>query len=161
MSTDGLDLRLNTSFDLGGAGKLENRLTVSYINKYEIELLQGLIVKYDGLVGYPDLRANLSNRWSYGDFSFDWSINYIDGQLDPDGYDFENEEVIPGSQVGGYATNDVQVSWKSPWNATIAVGATNVGDRYPELVDFDGRPWNFNLYDAYGRTVYFRYTQTF
>ena len=161
LSTDGLDLRLNTSFDLGGAGKLENRLTVSYINKYEIELLQGLIVKYDGLVGYPDLRANLSNRWSYGDFSFDWSINYIDGQLDPDGYDFENEEVIPGSQVGGYATNDVQVSWKSPWNATIAVGATNVGDRYPELVDFDGRPWNFNLYDAYGRTVYFRYTQTF
>ena len=161
LSTDGLDLRLNTSFDLGGMGKLENRLTVSYINKYEIELLQGLIVKYDGLVGYPDLRASLANRWAYGDFAFDWNINYIDGQVDPDGYDFENEEVIVGARVGGYATNDVQVSWKSPWNATIAVGAVNVGDRYPELVPFDGRPWNFNLYDAYGRTVYFRYTQQF
>ena len=43
----------------------------------------------------------------------------------------------------------------------MTIGATNVGDRYPELTAFDGRPWNFYLYDAYGRTTYFRYTQTF
>ena len=31
-----------------------------------------------------------------------------------------------------------QVAWSAPWNGKIAVGATNVGDRYPELVPFDG-----------------------
>ena len=69
--------------------------------------------------------------------------------------------IAPALQVGGYATNDLQFTWNAPWNAKIALGATNIGDRYPELVPFDGRPWNFYLYDAYGRTVYFRYTQTF
>ena len=28
-------------------------------------------------------------------------------------------------------------------------------------VGYDGRPFNFYLYDAYGRTTYFRYTQSF
>src|SRR5690606_10521736 len=112
-----------------------------------------------GRLGSPDLRANLANEWTLGDFAFSWNINYIDGQKDPD--EIDDGEVIPGLQVGGYATNDVQVVWSAPWNAKIAVGAMNVGDRYPELVEYDGRPWNFYLYDAYGRTVYFRYTQTF
>ncbi|HET8819311.1 MAG TPA: hypothetical protein VFM73_07190, partial [Xanthomonadaceae bacterium] len=94
-------------------------------------------------------RANLQNIWSMGDWNIVHGVNYIEGQEDSSG------------QVGGYATNDLQVSWEAPWNATIAVGATNIGDRYPELVDYDGRPWNFYLYDAYGRTTYFRYTQRF
>src|SRR5690606_40179362 len=64
-------------------------------------------------------------------FAFSWNINYIDGQKDPD--EIDDGEVIPGLQVGGYATNDVQVVWSAPWNAKIAVGAMNVGDRYPEL----------------------------
>ena len=85
----------------------------------------------------------------YGNQDFIFNTNYIEGQEDSTG------------QVGGYATNDVQVAWDAPWNATIAVGATNVGDRYPELVGYDGRPWNFYLYDAHGRTTYFRYTQRF
>ena len=84
--------------------------------------------------------------------AFTWNINYIGGQEEPNS---------TTQQVGGYATNDVQVAWSAPWNGKVAVGAMNVGDRYPELVAFDGRPWNFNLYDAYGRTIYLRYTQTF
>ena len=36
LQTDGVDFRANTDFDFGGAGRLQNRLTVSYINKYEI-----------------------------------------------------------------------------------------------------------------------------
>lgn len=150
LKTDGLDFRANTDFDFGTAGRLQNRLTVSYINKYDVTTPQGIVIEYSGLLGYPDLRANLGNDWAFGDWNFTWNINYIAGQ-----------ESSATSQVGGYATNDVQVSWSAPWNGKIAVGATNVGDRYPELVAFDGRPWNFYLYDAYGRTVYLRYTQTF
>ncbi|MBO9716107.1 MAG: TonB-dependent receptor [Pseudoxanthomonas sp.] len=149
LKTDGLDFRANTDFDFGGAGRLQNRLTVSWINKYDVTTPQGIVIEYAGLPGYPELRANLANDWAYGDWNFTWNVNYIEGQSDSD------------SSVGGYATNDVQVAWSAPWNGKVAVGATNVGNRYPQLVPFDGRPWNFYLYDAYGRTIYLRYTQTF
>ena len=152
LETDGIDFRANTDFDLGGAGRLQNRLTVSWVNKYDVTTINGEVIEYAGRLGTPDLRANLSNDWAFGDWAFTWNINYIDGQQDP-GDD--------GLSVGGYATNDVQVAWSAPWNGKVAIGATNVGDRYPELVPYDGRPWNFYLYDAYGRTVYLRYTQTF
>ena len=156
LETDGIDFRANTDFDFGTAGRLQNRLTVSWINKYDVTQINGEVVEYAGILGSPDLRANLQNDWTYGDWTFTWNINYIDGQQNP-----RLANGNPGLQVGGYATNDVQVSWQAPWNGKVAVGAMNVGDRYPELVPYDGRPWNFYLYDAYGRTVYFRYTQTF
>lgn len=144
LKTNGLDLRINTKFDLGAAGRLSNQLAVSYINSYKIDQFE-----YIGNLGQPQWRAGLNNTWDYGDLSVSWNVNYIDGQEDSTG------------QVGGYATNDLQFSYKTPWNSTVAIGANNVGDRYPELVGYDNRPWNFNLYDAYGRTIYFRYTQQF
>lgn len=149
LKTNGFDFNLRTDFDLGGAGKLENALQVSYINKYDIISVVGDVSNQAGIVGQPDLRAALRNTWSLGDFTVGFSTNYIDGQSDSTG------------NVGGYATNDVYVNYKTPWKAAITIGANNVGDRYPELVGFNGRPWNFSLYDAYGRTVYFRYTQSF
>ena len=149
LKTDGLDFNLRTNFDLGGVGKLENALQVSYVNKYDVISVVGDTTNQAGILGAPDLRAALRNTWSMGDFTVGFNTNYIRGQEDSTG------------QVGGYATNDVFANYKTPWKATVTIGANNVGDRYPELVDFNGRPWNFNLYDAYGRTVYFRYTQTF
>ena len=145
LDTDGIDFRMNTNFDLGKYGQLRNQLTISYINSYDIDDGLGNVTEFLDINGYPDRRGSLNNTWTFGDFTAGWNINYI-GENGP---------------VGGYATNDVQLSWQAPWNGQITVGATNVGDRYPELVAFDGRPWNFYLYDAYGRTTYLRYTQTF
>ena len=149
IKTSGLDFNLRTDFDLGTAGRLQNALQISYITKYDLISVVGDKFDQRGLLGQPDARAALRNTWSLGDFTVGWNTNFIRGQEDSTG------------QVGGYATNDVFVNYKAPWNGTITLGANNVGDRYPELVGFQGRPWNFNLYDAYGRTVYFRYTQTF
>jgi len=150
LSTNGLDLRVNTNFEMGSYGEMNNSLSVSYVRSYEIDDGIGNVTEFAGNRGTPDLRAGLANSWNYGDFTVGWNINYIRSQFNG-----------TGPTVGGYATNDVQLSWKAPWNGTIALGATNVGNRYPELLAFDGRPWNFNLYDAYGRTSYLRYTQTF
>lgn len=145
LKTSGLDFRANTNFDLGGMGKLRNQLSVSYVDKYDVSDSQGRMIDQLDLKGTPDIRANLANTWEYGDFAVGFNTNYIGAN----------------ANVGGYATNDVQFTYKTPWNARISVGATNVGDRYPELIAYDGRPWNFYLYDAYGRTTYFRYVQTF
>jgi iron complex outermembrane receptor protein len=150
LDTDGLDLKLSANFDLGSAGRLDSQLTVNQLLGYELKGF-GFTSEFRGQVGFPERRAGLQNRWSYGDFGVAWNVNYIEGQTSSSG----------GQDIGGYATNDLQLSWNSPWNAVLIVGATNLGDRYPALVPFDGRPWNFNLYDAYGRTVYARYVQSF
>ncbi len=160
LKTDGFDFNLRTEFDLGGAGKLNNALQVSYVKKFDIISIVGDVTNEAGIKGQPDLRAALRNTWALGDFTVGWNINYIGDNKDPNFLD-EDGELVVEPTVGGYATNDVFVNYKTPWKASITVGANNVGDRYPELVDFDGRPWNFRLYDAYGRTVYFRYTQSF
>jgi len=150
LDIDGLDLKVSTGFELGNAGRLDSQLMVHHMLGYEVTGL-GFTAEYRGQTGYPKLRAGLQNRWTFGDFSVAWNVNYIEGQASDTG----------GQDIGGYATNDLQLSWKSPWNAAVTVGATNIGDRYPQRVPFDGRPWNFNLYDAYGRTVYLRYVQSF
>ncbi|MCB1569249.1 MAG: TonB-dependent receptor, partial [Xanthomonadales bacterium] len=160
LKTDGFDLRFNTDFDLGNAGSLRNMLVLSRVNSYEVTSGISDTIDYVGYMGSPKNRVSLQNFWSIGDFEISWNINYIDGQTDPDGVDAYGNPV-PGDRVGGYATNDLQFGWNAPWNGKFVIGATNVGDRYPELVAYDGRPWNFYLYDAYGRTPYFRYTQTF
>ncbi|HLS84575.1 MAG TPA: TonB-dependent receptor [Arenimonas sp.] len=152
VTTKGIDARINTNFDLGNWGELSNRLTVSWIDEYEVDDQRGSVIDFAGRFGTPDLRATLYNSWTFGDWTASWNVNYIEGQ---------SNNTTAASYTGGYATNDVQLTWRAPWNATISVGAINVGDRYPELKDYDGRPWNFYLYDAYGRTTYIRYTQTF
>jgi iron complex outermembrane receptor protein len=60
-----------------------------------------------------------------------------------------------------YTTANVAVTYKLPTKTNLTIGALNVGDKLPELNGYDGRPWNFNLYDSLGRQVYFRVTQAF
>jgi iron complex outermembrane receptor protein len=149
LDTDGLDVNIRTTFDFGGAGSLASHLNVASINNFEINGLGN----QTGLIGLPNLRSALQNSWTLGDFTFTVNSNFIKGQQRTTATDPRN--------VGGYTTHDVQVQWNAPWNAKIALGATNVGDKYPALVQVGGRPWNFFLYDAYGRTPYLRYTQSF
>ena len=144
LATSGLDFTGRTRFDLGG-GRMTNLLQVGYVHDYTIDDGDDLA----GTLGYPELRATLNNQYNTGAWTFGTITRYIAGQEDSTG------------QVGGYTLNDLYVNVKAPWNGDFTVGVNNVGNRYPELVNYDGRPWNFNLYDAYGRTVYFRYTQKF
>ncbi len=162
LETSGLDFNLRTRFDLGGMGKLENWLQVAHVLDYTVT--DGVVEKDRlGWVTSPDLRGSLRNTWSYGDFTVNWNINYIGDQENPrtTPADYGDIAAGAGTRVGSYATNDVAFTYNAPWNASVTLGATNIGDRYPELVGYDNRPWNFYLYDAYGRTVYFRYTQKF
>ncbi len=162
LETAGFDFNLRTRFELGNWGRMENWLQVASISDFTIT--DGPTKKDRlGWVGAPDLRGGLRNTWTFGDISFNWNINYIGDQENPAtpptfGYLGSSGA---GQTVASYTTNDIAFTYNAPWNASITLGVNNVGDRYPELVSFDGRPWNFNLYDAYGRTPYVRYTQKF
>ena len=63
-------------------------------------------------------------------------------------------------------TRDLQVAYDIPVvNGTIALGALNVFDKEPDVrsagTDGNGRNYNFDLYDQYGRQPYVKYTQRF
>ncbi|AXA83397.1 TonB-dependent receptor [Lysobacter oculi] len=146
LNTNGLDLAARTRFDLAG-GRMQNMLQIGYVNEYTIDDGEDLA----GTVGAPDVRANLSNQYNTGAWTFGTITRYIKGQQDPGAT----------RRVGGYTLNDVYATVKAPWNGDFTIGVNNVGNRYPQLYSYDGRPWNFNLYDAYGRTIYLRYTQKF
>lgn len=144
VETDGIDAIINAKFDLGDWGKLNHQLNISKLNGYVVDEGEEQV----GLEGLPEYRAVLQNSWSKGDFDFIYNVRYT-----------HDNGPIPSQTL-----NDIQVNWNAPWKGQFTVGATNIEDELPFLgagASFGGRNFNFNLYDAYGRTIYLRYTQRF
>ncbi|TVQ34265.1 MAG: TonB-dependent receptor [Wenzhouxiangella sp.] len=113
--------------------------------------------------GVPRYRAVLANRYSWGDFSFAYNLNYISGQCNTmSAGQFENQAICNG-RTPSWTTHDVQANYFTPWNGRITVGAQNLWGRTPPigLGAFGSRDYDFNLYDAYGTIPYIRYTQSF
>ena len=175
-TTSGYDLTLRTNFDLGGYGTLRN----SFVGSYVADIAGTNGVNYSGRPGYPRLRANLNNMWSFSDWEFIWNTSYIHHTQSmtyrdwlgdttyglPAGATFEEySEGLVGKTMASYTTHDVQVNYKAPWNATITLGVKNVADRSPTrdyLYEYyRSDTVDTYLYDPWGRVPYFRYTQRF
>ncbi|MCA0177728.1 MAG: TonB-dependent receptor [Proteobacteria bacterium] len=143
----GIDLNMLLNFGLGEYGKLRNEFQLSYVLTSKTN-----DVDDNGTLGSPKYRATLNNSWSWGDFGVAWNINMI----------ASNGSVAKKNYVGTYVTHDVQVDWDTPIKGgKLTLGVVNLGNKAPSLVPYDGRNFNFYLYDSYGRTPYFRYTQRF
>ncbi|WP_305805681.1 TonB-dependent receptor [Stenotrophomonas sp. YIM B06876] len=147
VKTDGVDLTLRTNFDLGNWGSLANMMQASYQRSYTIDGGENQA----GLQGFPHTRATLNNTWSRGDWSAVYNVRYIGS----------NGSNTDGDYTKAYVTHDVQLSLAMPWNAKVMLGVNNLTNKLPELIAYDGRPFNFYLYDAYGRSPYVRYEQRF
>lgn len=162
IETDGFDLNVRTTFDLGAWGELRNQFQYSHVANYDVN--GGSVLN---LPGFPEFRAALSTQWSKGDFSFTWNITHIDSTsssqqslIDAYGPAADYGYAL---DVASWTTHDVQVTWNAPWNGRLTLGVNNVLDKDPSLdpLNSGGRGFDFNLYDGYGRVPYFRYTQTF
>jgi len=141
VQTDGVDATLRGNFDLGGSGKLNSTLQASWIHEQTVDGGENLA----GINGFPKVRATWSNAWSRGDWSANLAARYIG----------------PNGDYSHYTTYDANVGIELPWNAKATVGVNNLSNKMPEMIGYDGRPFNFYLYDAYGRTPYIRYEQRF
>ncbi|MCU7996263.1 TonB-dependent receptor [Shewanella glacialipiscicola] len=151
LETSGLDLNLRTNFDFGEAGSLNQTLQVSHILDYSIDGGRDNVKD----PGTPQQRMSLSNVYNFSDFDFAWNINLIGDQY---------EDVVDGVQeghVGSWVTHDIQVTYTSPWNSKISVGAENAFAKEPQLIGYDGREYNYNLYNGWGRIMYVRFSQSF
>lgn len=65
-------------------------------------------------------------------------------------------------RVGSNAFHDIQVSYRLPWDGTVAVGSNNVFDHRGPIM-FSKPESSFPYYGGFdiGRTVYVKYSQRF
>lgn len=152
LETNGLDLATELKFDLGNYGRIVNRLRGVYILSFKIDGDEQLKDP-----GYPELRANMSTTYSISDFEFAWNLSYVDSTASViNGFTQQQSGHVPS-----WTTHDFQANYNAPWNGTVTVGVNNAFNRMPDNIPYDGRPYNFYLFDAYGRTPYINYTQRF
>ena len=66
------------------------------------------------------------------------------------------------NRTGSNTFNDLQFSWNAPWNATVAIGANNVGEHVGPTL-YSQPSANVSYYGGFdiGRFTYVKYTQRF
>lgn len=149
INTSGIDINLATDFDLGNYGRLTNELLTSYVLEYKIDSGADII----GDAQFPQFRAILRTVWQYGDFGVAYNINHIDGQ------DTALSATLDG--LSSFTTHDIQVNYDTPFNFRVTAGVDNIGDKDPVVDPGEGRGFNEQLYDGYGRITYLRVRHDF
>lgn len=154
--TSGLDLNFKTNFNFGEFGRLNQNLQVSYAIDSSVDGGRNLVGERNpGIPGsMPRSRVAFGNVYTISDFDFSWNMNLIEGQN-------RYRDLSTTQRLGTWVTHDLQVTYNTSWNGKISVGALNAFEKAPELINAGGRNYNFNLYDAYGRVTYVRYSQSF
>jgi iron complex outermembrane recepter protein len=157
LETSGLDFEGNLRFNLGTLGNITAMARYVHILEYKIDNGRDQI----GDPAYPEWRATAAAQWKVWDIAATWNTSMIGDQAQAVG-------VVPGGgvvrtgHIGTYITHDLQLSYYAPWNGEITVGAINIFGKEPSAKSaFDGRDYNFYLYDQYGQQPYIRYTQRF
>ncbi|HFK2922488.1 TPA: TonB-dependent receptor [Stenotrophomonas maltophilia] len=176
METEGYDLGIKYRLPELAIGQFNIDWTTSYTAKYDE---QGQNSAGDnimiGRVSEPGLfrvRSNLGVNWQYGDFGVNYTARYYSGMKEScisldDGWcdapnHMANGESDPLRHTGSNTFHDLQVSWKAPWDATIALGANNVFDHKGSL-QYSAPNSAFAYYGGFdvGRFLYMKYTQRF
>lgn len=144
--------------------------------------LFGTVGEYNGAPTWR-LRSNLTTTWTKGDFDATWAARYYSAldeacPFNSNGYfeygitptDLCNKDVLGGSgeviaeenHIGSRVYHDLQVGWKTPWNAKVSIGGRNVFAKDPPITrnsfahSFDG------AYDLPGGGFYYlQYVQKF
>ena len=151
LETSGIDIKATANFDFGSAGALVSNVQVSHTFDYSIDGGRNLVED----IGMPRQRAVWNNSYNIGDLTFGYNLNMIGSTA---------EDTVDGEQlghIGTYVTHDVQVNYTSPWNNKFTFGIQNAFEKLPSFVGYDGRDYNYYLYDGYGRVYYVRFQQNF
>jgi len=151
----GVDLTATARYKLLGKD-IDQRLTWSRMNSYVDDGDE-----IAGTAGLPKDRVVLSTKIPVmPKMDFFWYANYIGPHGDAEA----------GTRYSGHTSQDVQLIWDTPIKGgRVSVGVVNLTGWYPckdgigsaNCIPYDGRPFNFYLYDSYGRQPYVRFTQRF
>lgn len=139
--TTGFDITTSYDKDLT-FGKLSIDSQITYTKSDILELFEGRVFDFNGLVGEPKWVGSVQSRLKRGDWTFAWTLNYT-GKGDNSGYEGEDGLVLPlaGLTVAGnninsvdaFVTNDLSFQFEADkWN--LVMGVTNVLNEEPPLV---------------------------
>jgi len=173
METEGYDLGIKYRLPELAIGQFNIDWQTSYLSKYD-EANQNaagddIMIGKVGQEALFRVRSNLGVNWEKGAFGVNYTARYYSGLnepciaigcTDPDRYAYG--ETAPLRKTGANTFHDLQVSWKAPWDATIAVGANNVFDHKGPLM-YSAPNSAFAYYGGFdvGRFLYMKYTQRF
>lgn len=137
--TEGFDFDISYSRDTD-FGRFSAKSSTTYVGKYEeksTDDADAVPSQNNGFGAYFRVRSNLGLGWSMNDLSVNWNLRYYSGTKEscrfttrctlPNYSAPDTLGVIsPQTELGAVTFHDVQVSYATPWNATVAVGANNV-----------------------------------
>lgn len=173
--TEGFDLAVGYRFDTD-YGRFALNWDTTYVSKYVTKSTDDADTPEavgNGFSGQFRVRSNANLNWSKGDFAANWGVRYSSGVKEECYFDERctypdyqapdtRGNVVPMNRIGANTFHDVQVSWKAPWNAKVAIGANNVFGHYG-AAEFDQPASNYSYYGGndIGRFVYMKYQQNF
>ncbi|HHJ1607412.1 TPA: TonB-dependent receptor, partial [Pseudomonas aeruginosa] len=174
MKTEGWDLGIRYRLPEYAFGRFTLDLQNSYVSKYDEEKQNSAgDTIMDGRIGRPGvfrLRSNLGVNWQLGNLSAQYTVRYYSGMMEgcmPNRPCTAPERIANGEpdavrRVGSNAFHDIQVSYRLPWDGTVAVGSNNVFDHRGPIM-FSKPESSFPYYGGFdiGRTVYVKYSQRF
>lgn len=173
--TEGFDFdlgyRIDTEFGRFGAN-----WATTYVSKNNIKSTNEVdtpVSVYTGFGSSFRVRSNLNLNWNKGDFGANWGMRYSSSMKEQCYFDVPcnipdyaapdtQGENVPMNRVGSNTFHDVQVNWKAPWNATVAIGANNVFDHRGPVM-YSGPNSSFSYYGGFdiGQFLYMKYQQRF
>ena len=153
LEVNGFDLKANYSLETE-MGRFRFGLQHSNIDEYIFTSLPG--AEGTDLIGTraaPEYRTSFQANWSMDDHTVALDSYYIpatDGSTDD-------------IDVPAFTNINLTYVYNTSWDADITFGIRNLADKDPSIDDAEGWTGNFEpqLYDVYGRTPFFRYTQRF
>ena len=168
LETSGYDLDVDYKLDAGNAGEFDFGLTVSFVEEFDqIDDINGVVDVgvgefFTSGAAQPDYRANFSATWNRGDLGVNLQLQYT-----PE-VDFTDQGIIDGNGITDttldeWTTIDLQITYATPWNGKITVGARNITDEDPPLnTQVLSSPFHAaTLHDVFGRVPYIKYEQSF
>ncbi|MCH2456226.1 MAG: TonB-dependent receptor [Idiomarina sp.] len=160
LETSGFDFKTNYNLRTQ-YGNIGVKGEASYVRDYVEVTREGATpFDYAGIQDYPELRANVAVNWTKDNWGAAWTTYYIGPQ------DSGNEEygVDYLQDIPSYVKHNAQVSYTNSMDGRFTVGVNNVFDKEPTGW-YDGfrdyRDVTWSLYDVLGRTVFFKYEQSF
>ncbi|MGJ4730363.1 TonB-dependent receptor domain-containing protein [Luteimonas sp. SDU101] len=173
--TEGFDFDVSYRFgtDYGNfAATLQN----TYVSKNNLKTTNEETTPesvYVSFGGNFRLRSNLNLNWENGPYAVNWGMRYYSAAKEECYFDSicnipdyaapdTQGQNVPMNRTGSNTFHDVQFSVKTPWNATVAVGANNVFNHYA-APSYDQPNSSFAYYGGYdiGRFVFMKYQQRF
>ena len=145
----GVDLNFKVGISTSNSGDIQLGLAFSRVLEAEYSgLYSGSSEALSWTVAEPFNSAQMSLEWSRGTFSGGIQGFYRDS------VDFLNR-----NSVDSLTTFDVHFTWRTPWNANLSVGASNVLNAGSEVSTNAESPPVDPLESVYGRIPYVRYKQ--